>query len=277
MTRTSKRNVKSRARAPKRGKPAPEGSGKTSLYGTHAVEAALLNPQRVIHALFLTGNAHERLSPVLSERGLKPEIVTSRDLAKKLGADAVHQGALLETSPLPEMHLAEFLKTSARDGAHKGSIDPAAPAPRNLILILDQVTDPHNVGAIIRSAAAFGVKALVMTRRNSPPLSGTLAKSASGGLEHVPVIHVTNLVRALNAIGDAGFFSIGLDGTGEYLLEEETGRQPLALVMGAEGTGLRRLTREACDRICRLATCGPLKSLNVSNAAAVAMHAVQRT
>ena len=259
------------------------------IYGSHAVEAALENPDRTIFGLYLTDNAYQRLAPVVAKRKLKPYKVGPNDLSQKLGRDAVHQGALLETSPLPEPDLATILDgniteetpetTIAAHGSGTAPIGAGTMGPSTLgpspLLILDQVTDPHNVGAIIRSAAVFGAKALIMTRRNSPPLSGTLAKAASGGLEHVPIIHVTNLARTLEQIGLAGYDILGLEGTGAFALEDETGSRPKALVLGAEDKGLRRLTREACHRICRLSTAGPLKSLNVSNASAVALHTVR--
>jgi 23S rRNA (guanosine2251-2'-O)-methyltransferase len=182
--------------------------------------------------------------------------VRPRDLDRQLGPDTVHQGALLETEPLPEPTLDDLLERTA-----------SGP-----IIVLDQVTDPHNVGAVLRSAAAFGAAGLVMTRRHSPPLSGALAKSASGALELVPIALVQNLARALAEMGEAGCTRIGLDGTGLGLIEDEPLSGRIALVLGAEGKGLRQLTRETCDRLCRIATPGPLASLNVSNAAAIVLH-----
>ncbi len=241
-------------------RPAPPGrdweDGPVILYGIHPVEAALRNPGRVMGRLLLTENAERRLAGAVADRGVKPERVVPRDLDRRLGADTVHQGALLETEPLPECTLEELAGRAA-----------AGP-----IIVLDQVTDPQNVGAVLRSAAAFGAAGLVMTRRHSPPLTGALAKSASGALDLVPVALVQNLARALADLGNLGCTRIGLDGTGPGLIEDEFPSGPVALVLGAEGKGLRQLTRESCDRLCRIDTPGPLTSLNVSNAAAVVLH-----
>ncbi len=234
----------------------PDDDGPVLLFGIHAIEAALRNPDRSISKLYLTENAERRLSEALTARGVQAERVIPRDLDRRLGADTVHQGALLETEPLPEVSL--------EDLAHRGDAGP--------ILVLDQVTDPHNVGAVLRSAAAFGAAGLVMTRRNSPPLTGTLAKSASGALDLVPIALVQNLARALAELGELGVMRIGLEGSAASTLEAEPLTGALAIVLGAEGKGLRQLTQEHCDRLCRILTPGPLASLNVSNAAAVALH-----
>jgi 23S rRNA (guanosine2251-2'-O)-methyltransferase len=231
--------------------------GPTLIYGIHAVEAALANPQRAVGKLYLTDNAERRLQDVLKGRGLSHERVLPKDLDRRLGPDTVHQGALVETEPLTEPSLEEAAET-------------AAGRP---LIVLDQVTDPHNVGAILRSAAVFGASGLMMTRRHSPPLDGTLAKSASGALEHVPVVLVQNLARALADLKALGVLVIGLDGEAQDRLEEIAWAERVALVLGAEGKGLRQLTRESCDRLCRIATDGPIASLNVSNAAAIALHA----
>jgi 23S rRNA (guanosine2251-2'-O)-methyltransferase len=196
------------------------------------------------------------LQAALAARQIAHERVLPKDLDRRLGPDTVHQGALAEAEPLPELSLAELA-------------EGAAGRP---LIVLDQVTDPHNVGAILRSAAVFGAGGLVMTRRHSPPLDGTLAKSASGALEHVPVGLVQNLARAIADLKEAGFTVIGLDGEAPDRLEELSWPERSALVLGAEGKGLRQLTRETCDRLARIATDGPLASLNVSNAAAIALH-----
>lgn len=239
----------------------PEDEDRILIWGIHAVEAALRNPKRVVKRLLLTDNASHRMGDALHLRPLTPEAVAPRDLDRELGNDTVHQGALLETSPLEEPSIDEILGSS----------------PNPLIVVLDQVTDPHNVGAILRSAAAFGVAAVIMTRRHSPPSSGALAKSASGALELVPVLHVPNLAQALGELGDKHVLRLGLDGDAPEALEDVVTASaapagPIALVLGAEERGLRRLSKELCDRLVCLTTPGALASLNVSNAAAISMH-----
>jgi 23S rRNA (guanosine2251-2'-O)-methyltransferase len=223
------------------------------LYGLHAVEAALANPRRQIGRLLATENAAHRLAPLLAKRGVTPEQASPRDLDRMLGPDAVHQGVLVETEPLPPLGLDEV-------------------KPDGILLVFDQVTDPQNVGAALRSAAAFGASALVLTERHSPPLSGVLAKAASGALDIVPVILVKNLAQSLAELGVRGYLRVGLAEEATEALEAAPLTRPLALVLGAEGKGLRPLTREHCDLLCRISTESALASLNVSNAAAVALH-----
>jgi 23S rRNA (guanosine2251-2'-O)-methyltransferase len=231
-------------------------AGATLIFGIHAVEAALGNPSRGIRRLYLTDNAEHRLRAALTARQVPHERVLPRDLDRRLGADTVHQGALAEAEPLEEPTLEDL----------------AAGAGGRPLLILDHVTDPHNVGAILRSAAVFGAGGLVMTRRHSPPLDGALAKSASGALEQVPVALVQNLARAMAELKEAGFTVLGLDSNARDGLELAAWPRNVALVLGGEGKGLRQLTRERCDRLVRIATDGALANLNVSNAAAVALH-----
>lgn len=228
------------------------------IWGIHAVAAALNNPLRQVDELLLTENAAARIAEAVTPPLPPAQQTSPKELSRRLGEEPVHQGALLVTRPLPSPALEE--------------IDPAA-----RLVILDQVTDPHNVGAILRSAAAFGIDGLVMTQRNSPPLGGVLAKTASGGLEHVPVTFVSNLAQALTTLGKAGFERIGFDGAGSCLMTEIEGRpgQGLALIFGAEEKGLRRLTMEHCDQVCRIHAAGAFASLNVSNAAAIAFHHFQ--
>jgi 23S rRNA (guanosine2251-2'-O)-methyltransferase len=251
-----------RHRGHARATPAPQRHGSEAehgeglIFGIHAVEAALANPKRSIAKLFLTENAERRLQEALSARHLAHERMMPRDLDRRLGPDTVHQGALAEVHPLPEPTLEEL----------------ASIGGRRPIIVLDQVTDPHNVGAILRSAAVFGAAGLVMTRRHSPPLGGALAKSASGALEHVPVALVQNLARSLAELQELDVILIGLDGDATDRLETLDWPERTALVLGAEGKGLRQLTRDTCDRLCRIATDGPIASINVSNAAAVALH-----
>jgi len=227
--------------------------GPVILYGWHTVSLALANPARRIRKLLLTENAARRLAEEQIETGVTPEIVRPSQIDQLLGPDAVHQGLLAEADPLP-------------------SPDIDTLEPEGIILVLDQITDPHNVGAIMRSAAAFAVKAIVTTARHSPEATGVLAKSASGALELVPIITVTNLARALTRLNERGFFTVGLDSEGTDDLAGLALQQPLALVLGAEGKGLRQLTRETCSAVARLDMPGAIKSLNVSNAAVLALY-----
>jgi 23S rRNA (guanosine2251-2'-O)-methyltransferase len=227
--------------------------GPVILYGWHTVAAALANPERQIRKLFLTENAARRLADENIDTRVAPEIVRPSAIDQRLGPDAVHQGLLAETEPLPSPDIDDL-------------------AQEGIVLVLDQITDPHNVGAILRSAAAFAVKAIVTTARHSPEATGVLAKSASGALELVPLVTVQNLARALTALNEAGFQTVGLDSQGSADLGQVELQQPLALVLGAEGRGLRQLTRETCSVVARLDMPGEIKSLNVSNAAVLALY-----
>jgi 23S rRNA (guanosine2251-2'-O)-methyltransferase len=243
---------------PQHTRPKREDEEVIRLYGLHAVEAALNNEARAINKLMMTENAENKLAALVAKRGVPAERVTPRDLDRLLGPDTVHQGVMLETDPLEEPELIDLAEIAAGGGGP--------------VILLDQVTDPHNVGAVLRSAAVFGAAGVVMTRRNSPPLNGTLAKSASGALELVPVVLAQNLSGALNDLRDAGFTILALDGEADTLLEDEPLTGAIALVFGAEGKGLRQLTRTTSDRLVKIATGGSLNSLNVSNAAAIALH-----
>jgi 23S rRNA (guanosine2251-2'-O)-methyltransferase len=227
--------------------------GPVILYGWHTVAAALANPQRAIRKLLLTENAARRLADEKLATRVTPEIVRPQQIDHLLGPDAVHQGLYAEVDALPALDI----DTLPEDG---------------IVLVLDQITDPHNVGAIMRSAAAFAVKAIVTTSRHSPEATGVLAKSASGALELVPLVTVQNLARALSALNQRGFMTVGLDSEGGENLAAVSLRQPLALVLGAEGKGLRQLTRETCSVMTRLDMPGDIKSLNVSNAAALSLY-----
>ena len=231
------------------------GEGPVIIYGWHTVTAALRNPARHVRKLLATENAARRLA----EEGIavKPEIVRPSAIAERLLPDAVHQGLYLETDPLPAPAIG------------------AVPA-KGCVLVLDQITDPHNVGAIFRSAAAFGATAIVTTQRHSPDATGALAKAASGALELVPLINVQNLARALDALKASGFLVVGLDSSGDSDLAALPLRAPLALVLGAEGKGLRQLTKATCDHVARIDLPGAIKSLNVSNAAALALYIASR-
>ena len=227
------------------------------LYGFHAVREALRAKKRKILDLFATPAAAARLEQDCAAAGLTAHIASPEDLTRRLGPDAVHQGVLLEARPLPALSLDEIARKSG------------------VILVLDQITDPHNVGAILRSAAAYEVDALVTTERHAPQFSGVLAKAASGGLEHVPIIEVVNLARALEELKDLGYLCVGLDSDAPLPLAAAPLARPLALVLGGEGKGLRRLTRENCDFMVRLEMPGAIKSLNVSTACAVALTLVR--
>src|SRR6195952_5336208 len=192
--------------------------GPVILYGWHTVSLALANPERQIQKLFLTENAARRLADENIDTRVPPEIVRPNTIDARLGPDAVHQGLLAEVEPLESPDI----DTLPQEG---------------IVLVLDQITDPHNVGAILRSAAAFGVKALVTTSRHSPEATGVLAKSASGALELVPIVTVTNLARALGELNDQGFMTVGLDSAGGDTLDAMPLQAPLALVLGAEGSG----------------------------------------
>ena len=232
----------------------PIGEGVAILYGWHTVAAALANPARQIRKITATENAMRRLAEEGLALPVTPEIVRPEAIAARLSPDAVHQGLLVEADPLPSPDLED--------------LDAAG-----TVLVLDQITDPHNVGAILRTAAAFAVTAVVTTARHSPEATGVLAKSASGALDLIPIVAVPNLARALDALKQRGFLTVGLDSEGESDLSQSALREPLALVLGAEGKGLRQLTAQTCDIRARLDLPGAVKSLNVSNAAAVALYA----
>lgn len=225
------------------------------LYGLHTVRAALANPARQLVRLSVTQNAFARLDIAQPEALPCPvDFVSPQDIEKILGPEAIHQGVMLETRPLPVRRL-NALKDSP------------------LILVLDQVTDPHNVGAIMRSAVAFNAGALITTQRHSPTESGVLAKSASGALEMIPYIQITNLADAINELHELGFQTIGLDSEGPQPLEGTFSGSKIALVLGSEGKGLRQKTRDTVNALARLDMPGEIKSLNVSNAAAIALYA----
>jgi 23S rRNA (guanosine2251-2'-O)-methyltransferase len=231
------------------------------LYGRHAVTAALTNVARRKYRLVATENAARdlgRLPPSLAV-----DLVRSpRDIDALLPPGSVHQGLALDVAPLDGLTLDDVL-------------DAVGPGPA-VILVLDQVTDPHNVGAILRSAAAFSAAAVITTERQAAAESGALAKAASGALDLVPYVCVVNLVRALDQLADAGFWRVGLEGETQALLTDSVNDARIVLVMGAEGAGLRRLTREHCDVLAKLPMSGTMESLNVSNAAAIALYECAR-
>lgn len=231
------------------------------LFGLHAVRDALLNPARVKLRLVVTKNALDRLGEAVAAGGIDPEVVDPRQFRVPIDEGSVHQGAAMEVRPLAWGKLEEVC-VSGRG------------AP--LVVALDRVTDPHNVGAVLRSAEVFGARAVIAPRHHSAPETGALAKAASGALERQPYLRVTNLSEALDELRGMGFFLIGLDGEAPVTLGDavaQAGTRAVALIMGAEGPGLREKTRETCDVVARIPYPGGFGSLNVSNAAAVALYA----
>jgi 23S rRNA (guanosine2251-2'-O)-methyltransferase len=228
--------------------------GPVYLYGLHTVRAALDNPNRIKKVLLATPNALNRLKETGEIGKVTVKETTPKELDRLLGDDAVHQGAALEVDPVSRFGLNDI-------------------NPLKLVVVLDQITDPHNVGAILRTACAFGADAVITTARHSPRETGVMAKSASGALDLVPMIEVRNLGDALEKLKQRGMLVLGFDSESEHQLKPRSGDQPLAIVMGAEGKGLRQRTRELCDEMVKLDMPGPIKSLNVSNAAAIALFA----
>lgn len=235
--------------------------GKATLWGIHAVTAAWQNPARAIKTLYITEEALKEFQGVLNTPGRpQPTVVTRRDIDDILPQGAVHQGIAVDAAALDEVFVQDLI---IRAG-HK---------PRSVIVILDQVTDPHNVGAIMRSACAFGADGIVMQSRHSPEINGVLVKAASGAAEHIAVAYETNLSRAINHLQEAGYTAVALDEGGDSDMAGYAFPPKTALVLGAEGKGLRQGVRENCDVILRLPTGGPIGTLNVSNAAAVSLYA----
>ncbi len=235
---------------------APVLTSKPRFYGRHAVLAALDNPERTVRKIWGT---REALNAIDLPQGLTVIYSEVADLGRMVPNDAPHQGMVIEVEPLEDIWLGDLLAQGADD------LRP--------LLLLDQVTDPHNIGAILRSAAAFNALGIVTQDRHSPPESGTVARAASGTLEVVPWVRVVNLARALDEIGEAGFWRIGLAGEARETLSTAMGAARVALVLGAEGEGMRHNTAEHCDQLARLPISNAVESLNVSNAAAIALYA----
>lgn len=231
------------------------------LFGLHAVRDALLNPAREKLRLVVTRNALDKLEEAVAFAGIAPELADPRKFDVPIDEGSVHQGAAMEVRPLNWGKLADVAISGA-----------GAP----LLVLLDRVTDPHNVGAVLRSAEVFGARAVIAPRHHSAPETGALAKTASGALERQPYLRVTNLGDAMQELKDMGYVLIGLDGDGTVTLSEalaSAGPRAVGLVLGAEGPGLRERTRETCDVIARIPFAGAFGSLNVSNAAAVGLYA----
>ena len=233
------------------------------LFGLHAVRDALLNPARVKHRLLVTKNASDKLADAIAVSGITAELQDPRHFRPPVDPSSVHQGAVLEVDPLDWGNLSSLC------------------APRDetpLLMVLDRVTDPHNVGAILRSAEVFGARAVIAPFRHSAPETGALAKTASGALERQPYLRIQNLARGIAALKEMGYFVIGLDGTATEELSDVLfvhGKNPIAIVAGAEGPGLRQLTKESCHTLAKISFAGDFGSLNVSNAAAVALYAAK--
>ena len=235
------------------------------LFGLHAVRDALLNPNRQHLRLILTKNAADKLADVVQQAGVEPEICDPRKFSAPLDPTSVHQGAALETKPLQWGNLEDV------------ALAPGAGAPR--LILLDQVTDPHNVGAILRSAEVFGASAVIGTQRHSAPETGALAKTASGALERQPYLRLRNLADSIQELQKLGYLVLGLDGEASETIDTVYAThqdRAIALVLGAEGPGLRQRTKETVDQLVRIEFAGEFGSLNVSNAAAVALYAVTR-
>jgi 23S rRNA (guanosine2251-2'-O)-methyltransferase len=233
------------------------GSGRPRFWGRHAVAAALANPERRITRVWIT---HDTAPEFAFDPTTPLTFADVADLGRLVPNDAPHQGVVIEVAPLEDIWLGDVLKDAPE---------------RATLLVLDQVTDPHNVGAILRSAAAFDAIGIVTQDRHSPSEGGALAKAASGALERVPWVRVVNLARAMEEIAEAGFWRIGLDGSADTELKDALGPQRIALVLGAEGPGMRHNTVQHCDALARLPIGDAVESLNVSNAAAVALYAAK--
>jgi len=232
------------------------------LYGLHSIRAALANKRRHVKRAVMTARAADEIGEALLGR-VRHEVASADAISRLLPPGSVHQGAALACDPLPKRDLDDVLAGS--------------PPSRRIALVLDQISDPHNVGAILRTAAAFSVSAVVVQDRHAPPESGVLAKAASGALDIVPYVEVVNIARALEELGDKGFWRIALAGGGESTLREAaTGSADIARVLGSECSGIRRLVRERCDVAAYIPVDPAMESLNVSNAAAVALYELRR-
>lgn len=238
------------------------GQGRTYwLYGLHAVRAALANKRRTVRRAVATSGALERLAAGFEARRIEPKLVSAHEVGALVGADAVHQGVAIEVQMLPEISL--------EDVAGENLNKP--------LILLDQVTDPHNVGAILRTAAAFGAGAVISPRDHAPQETAVMAKASSGGIEIVPLVSVTNLAQCMETLKKHGYWCVGLEGEAKQTIAQAKLSRKTALVMGTEGKGLRRLTAERCDLLVKLPISADMESLNVSNAAAIALYVVSQS
>ncbi len=247
-----RKNANGRNHENRNGFSAPKGIW---LYGYHAVTAALQNPDRTVHRLLLSKETAAELPKELLPAGLNYETAGRTEFEQVLPKGSVHQGIAALVSPLPDFYEEDLPEKDV-----------------SVVVILDQVTDPHNVGAVMRSAAAFDADAVIITERNAPETTGVLAKSASGALELLPLITVSNLARAMDSLKEKGYWCVGMDGSADKTLRDAALPKKIALIMGSEGYGLRRLTAENCDFMVKLPISPRVESLNVSNAAAIALY-----
>ncbi len=232
------------------------------LYGIHAVRAAILNPKRAIHKIAtLDEKLYLQGLPATSHPPQARVEIVDKGFFQKTFPNTVHQNIAAWVEPLPTLHLEDLCNN---------------PTPKQTIAILDQITDPHNIGAILRSAAAFNISALILTHTHSPQQFGTIAKAASGAFERVPMVFVTNLARSMEMLKKNGFWCIGMDGTGKHLFTNIKGYDKMALIFGSEGQGMRRLTASHCDIIAKIPTCSEFSTLNVSTAAAISFYEASR-
>jgi 23S rRNA (guanosine2251-2'-O)-methyltransferase len=238
-------------------RPSQAPTGRPRFWGRHAVIAALANPERSIRRMWAT---REAVAALDLPSDLPVTYADVADLGRMVPQDAPHQGLVIEVDPLPDIWLGDLLALGRDD--------------KRPLIILDQVTDPHNVGAVLRSAAAFDALGIVTQDRHSPPESGALARSASGALEIVPWVRVVNLARALEEIAEAGFWRVGLSGHAKGTLADVMGETRVAIVLGAEGEGMRQNTEAHCDQLAKLPISPKVESLNISNAAAIALYAI---
>jgi len=253
----SKRKPQQNRRKQETVKTPAQGRSELWLYGVHACLAALNNPKRRVHHILVTAQAADLLKNITNAALPRPQIVDRNQLDATLPPDSVHQGIAINCNPLHSPDIAELI---------------AMEKPESALVILDQANDPRNIGSVMRSAAAFGADAVIVPDRGTPEISGSLAKAAAGAIEHIPFVRVTNLARALRSLKDAGYWCVGLDGRATQTLAETDLAGKTAIVMGAEGSGLRQLTAETCDYLAKIPISGQMESLNLSIATSIALY-----
>lgn len=262
-----------------RRKPDPSQKPRTAqtglwLYGTHACLAALTNPERQIQKILVTKAAAPLLQKITNRQLPDARLVDRSHLDETLPPDSVHQGIALQCSPLPNPDIADIIahnQNNSDDGSDSAGNDDS------VVVVLDLANDPRNIGSVMRSAAAFGADALIVPDRGTPEVSGSMAKAAAGALESVPFVRVTNLARTLRTLKDAGYWCVGLDGSASQTLAETNMSGKTAIVMGAEGSGLRQLTAETCDYLAKIPISGQMESLNLAIATSIVLYERNRT